>query len=173
VNDIIIRRETPDDFQQVARVIEMAFRQKNEAILVEKLRHNKNYISNLSIVAEYKRTVIGHILFFPIVIRTGDAERESLALAPLSISPEFQKMGIGGRLIEEGLRTAREIGYTSAIVIGHPEYYSRFGFIPARKWGISAPFEVPADAFMGIELQADALMNAGGVVEYPQEFSEV
>jgi predicted N-acetyltransferase YhbS len=58
-------------------------------------------------------------------------------------------------------------------VLGHPEYYSKFGFVPARKWGISAPFEVSDDAFMGIELQADALLNASGVVEYPEEFLEV
>jgi predicted N-acetyltransferase YhbS len=171
--DIQIRKETPDDFQQVARLIEMAFRRKNEADLVEKLRHNKKYNSNLSFVAEYNGVVVGHVLFSPIVIRSGDTERESLALAPLSISPEFQKMGVGGRLIEEGLRTARELGYSSVIVLGHPEYYSKFGFVPARKWGISVPFKVPDDTFMGIELQADALLKSGGVVEYPEEFSEV
>jgi len=91
---------------------------------------------------------------------------------PLSISLSSRN-GVGGRLIEEGLRTARELGYSSVIVLGHPEYYSKFGFVPARKWGISAPFIVPEDAFMGIELQADALIKAGGVVEYPEEFSEV
>ena len=171
--DILIRKEKPDDFRQVARLIEMAFRQKNEAVLVEKLRHKKKYNSNLSIVAEYNERVIGHILFFPIVIRTQETEIESLALAPLSVSPEFQKMGVGRRLIEDGLRKAREMGYTSVIVLGHPEYYSKFGFVPARKWGISAPFEVSDDAFMGIELQADALLNASGVVEYPEEFLEV
>ncbi len=171
--DILIRKETPDDFRQVARLIEMAFGQKKEAVLVEKLRHNKKYNSNLSIVAEYNERVIGHILFFPIVIRTQETEIESLALAPLSVSPEFQKMGVGRRLIEDGLRKAREIGYTSVIVLGHPEYYSKFGFVPARKWGIFAPFEVSADAFMGIELQADALLDASGVVEYPEEFLEV
>ncbi len=171
--DIIIRKETPDDFQQVARVIEMAFRQKNEAVLVEKLRHNINYNANLSIVAEYNGNVIGHILFFPIVIRKGETSMASLALAPLSVSPEFQKMGVGGRLTQEGLRKAREIGFTSVIVLGHPEYYSSFGFVPARQWGITAPFEVPEDALMGIELEEDALKNAAGVVEYPQEFSEV
>lgn len=171
--DIIIRKETPDDFQQVARVIEMAFRQKNEAVLVEKLRHNIKYNAKLSIVAEYHGYVIGHILFFPIVIRTGETRIASLALAPLSISPEFQKMGVGGRLIQDGLRKAREIGYTSVVVLGHPEYYSSFGFGPARKWGITAPFEVPEVALMGIELEEDALKNAAGVVEYPQEFSEV
>ena len=171
--DIILRKETPDDYGQVARVIEMAFCQKNEATLVEKLRQNPKYNANLSLVADYKGHIIGHILFFPIVIRTGESEKESLALAPLCISPEFQKMKIGGRLIQYGLRTAKNTGYTSVIVIGHPEYYSRFGFAPARKWGIVAPFEVPEDAFLGIELEEDALLNAAGIVEYPIEFSGV
>jgi predicted N-acetyltransferase YhbS len=171
--DIQLRKETPDDFLQVARLIEMAFRQKNEAVLVEKLRRNKKYNSNLSIVAEYNGRVIGHILFFPILIRTGDAEIESLALAPLSVSPEFQKMGVGGRLIEEGLKRARQMDYRSVIVLGHPQYYARFGFVTAYKWGISAPFEAPEDALMAIELQADSLVNARGVIAYPQEFSEV
>jgi len=171
--DIQIRRERPDDFQQVARVIEMAFGQKNEAVLVEKLRRNKKYVSKLSIVADYNGSVVGHILFFPIVIRRGDEEKESLALAPLSVSPEFQKMGVGGRLVEEGLRTAQELGYRSVIVLGHPEYYSRFGFVPARKWGITPPFSVPDDAFRARELLAGALIDAGGVVEYPEEFSQL
>ncbi len=171
--DIQIRKEQPDDFLQVARLVEMAFRQKNEAVLVENLRHHKQYNANLSLVAEYHGRIVGQILFFPIVIRCGDAEKESLALAPLSVSPEFQKMRVGTRLVEEGLKRARESGYGSVIVLGHPEYYARFGFVPARTWGITAPFDVPDDAFMAKELQADALKNAGGVVEYPEEFSEV
>jgi len=171
--EVKTRRERPDDFQQVARLIEMAFRQKNEAILVEKLRYNKKYNSNLSIIAEYNECIIGHILIFPIVIRSEDAEMESLALAPLSVSPEFQKMGVGSRLVQEGLRSARKFGFGSVIVLGHPEYYSRFGFVPASKWGIKAPFDVPDDAFMAMELEAGSLLNSGGVVEYPEEFSQV
>jgi len=82
--DIMLRKETPDDYGQVAGVIRMAFCQENEATLVEKLRQNPKYNANLSMVADYKGNVIGHILFFPIVIRTGESEIESLALAPLS-----------------------------------------------------------------------------------------
>ena len=171
--DVSIRKETPDDFQQVARIIEMAFRRKNEAMLVDKLRHATAYNARLSLVAEYHEKVIGHILFFPIVIRAGEKAMASLALAPLSISPEFQKMGVGGRLIQEGLGKARELGYTSVMVLGHPGYYAKFGFLPARRWRISAPFEVSEDAFMAIELEKDALAGAAGMVEYPEEFSEI
>ncbi len=169
--DIIIRRETPDDFVQVGRLLEMAFCQKNEAALVEKLRHNKKYNPILSLVADYRGYVTGHILFFPILIRSDISETESLALAPLAVSPEFQKMGIGGRLIQDGMKIARLTGYGSAFVLGHPKYYARFGFVPAIAWNIKAPFEVPEDAFMAIELEQGALKNAAGTVEYPQEFS--
>ena len=171
--DIILRRETPDDFMQVARLLEMAFCRKNEAALVEKLRHNKKYNPVLSLVADYDGYVMGHILFFPIMIRSEASETESLALAPLAVSPEFQKMGVGGRLIQHGMKTAMEIGYGSAIVLGHPKYYSRFGFVPAITWNIKAPFEVPDDALMAIEFEEGALEKAAGIVEYPQEFSEL
>jgi len=171
--DIIIRKETPDDFIQVAKLIEMAFCQKNEAMLVEKLRHNKKYNPILSLVADYRGYITGHILFFPIVIRSDDSDTESLALSPLAVSPEFQKMGIGGRLIHHGMKTAKAIGYGSAIALGHPKYYSRFGFVPAITWNIKAPFEVPEDAFMAIEFEQGALKKAAGIVEYPQEFSEL
>ena len=171
--DVIVRKETPDDFQQVARVIEMAFRRKNEAVTVDRLRHNANYRAHLSLVAEYRGNVIGHILFFPVKIRTNNAIMASLALAPLAISPEFQKMGIGTRLVQEGLRRARELGYTSVIVFGHPEYYAKFGFISARRWGITAPFNVPKDTLTAIELEKDALAHGAGMIEYPEEFLKI
>lgn len=171
--DIVIRKETPDDYLQVARLLEMAFCQKNEAMLVEKLRRNKKYNPMLSLVADYNGYVMGHVLFFPIVIKTEDSETESLALAPLSVSPEFQKMGVGGRLIQHGMKTAQAIGYGSAIVLGHPKYYLRFGFVPAIKWNIKAPFEVPEDDLMAIEFEQGALKNAAGIVEYPDEFAGI
>ncbi len=171
--DLTIRRETPDDFVQVGRLLEMAFCQKNEAMLVEKLRRNRKYNPMLSLVADYRGYITGHILFFPVAIRSDSSETESLALAPLSVSPEFQKMGIGGRLIQDGTKIARLTGYGSAIVLGHSKYYSRFGFVPAITWNIKAPFEVPEEALMAIEFEAGALKNAAGIVEYPDEFSEL
>jgi len=87
--------------------------------------------------------------------------------------PEFQKQGIGGELIKEGLKACQRLGYNSVIVLGHPEYYPKFGFKPANKWGVRDPFGAPVEAFMALELKKGALEGAGGVVEYPEEFLEV
>ncbi|WP_455367207.1 GNAT family N-acetyltransferase, partial [[Eubacterium] cellulosolvens] len=115
--------------------------------------------------------IVGHILFSKIKIR-GEKDHETLALAPMAVLPKFQKQGIGGKLIREGLNKARELGFDSVIVLGHNEYYPRFGFERASKWNITCPFEVPDEAFMAIELNPGALSVKAGIVEYPKEFSE-
>ncbi len=114
-------------------------------------------------------------LFLPIVIKSGagDKEYETISLAPLSVRPELQKQGIGGRLIKEGLEACKKLGYGSVIVLGHPEYYPKFGFEPASKWGIDDPFGAPEEAFMALELKEGALEGVSGVVDYPEEFNDV
>jgi putative acetyltransferase len=95
----------------------------------------------------------------------------SLSLAPLAVLPEHQGKGIGGRLIEEGIAIAKTMGYESIIVVGHPEYYPRFGFQPAGKWGIKPPYEgVPDEAFMALELGENSLDGKAGVAEFPREY---
>ena len=98
---------------------------------------------------------------------------ESLALAPIAVRPEFQQKGIGGQLIKSGLNKARELKYKSVIVLGHKHYYPKFGFEPVDKWNIKAPFDVPADFFMGLELVKDGLKGVSGTVRYPKEFDTV
>jgi putative acetyltransferase len=89
------------------------------------------YISVLSLVAEIDNKIVGHILFFPIKIISQENEYETLSLAPMSVLPTYQKMGIGSKLIEYGIKAAKKAGYGSIIVVGHPDYYPRFGFAPA------------------------------------------
>ena len=96
-----------------------------------------------------------------------------MALAPVAVLPEFQKQGIGSELIREGLKACQQLGYDSVIVLGHPEYYPKFGFKQADTWGIKDPFGAPAEAFMALELKKGALEGASGIVEYPDEFLEV
>jgi len=115
--------------------------------------------------------VIGHILFSKIKI-VGDMVFEALALAPMAVIPEFQKQGIGSRLINAGIEKAREMGFDSIIVLGHEAYYPKFGFQRASRWSIKCPFEVPDDAFMAIELTEKALEGRAGTVQYPDEFME-
>lgn len=92
-----------------------------------------------------------------------------LALAPLAVLPEYQKQGIGKKLIEEGHKKAKKLGYHYSIVLGSERYYPKFGYVPASQYGIKAPFEVPNENFMAIKLN-DTDVKITGVVEYAKEF---
>ncbi|MDY9925689.1 N-acetyltransferase [Methanosarcina sp.] len=169
-----IRPETPSDYPAITEVNDLAFGRPAEGKLVENLRKNPKFVPELSLVAEADGKIVGHILFFPIKIKSAEGkEKETISLAPAAVMPEFQKQGIGGELIREGIKACRKIGYDSVIVLGHPEYYPKFGFEPTEKWGIKDPFGAPAEAFMALELKERALEGAGGVVEYPDEFLDV
>ena len=164
-----IRQENTDDYKTVFVLNELAFDQKDESELIERIRKGNSFIPELSLVAEIDKEIVGYILFSKIKIKNG-INFESLALAPMAVLPKFQKKGIGGSLIIEGLKKAKELGYKSVIVLGHKEYYPKFGFKKASKWGIVCPFEVPDEYFMAIELTAETLSEKTGTVVYPQEF---
>jgi len=171
--DVKIRRETAGDHQNITVVNNLAFGQKNEGQLVMRLRKTKKFNPGLSLVAEVQGRIVGHILFYPIEIRSEGKVFPSLALAPMAVLPEYQRQGIGSQLVEEGLKKARKLGFSSVIVLGHAAYYPRFGFEPAGKWGIRPPFEVPGDVFMALELVRDGLKDIQGTVEYPPEFKSL
>jgi len=97
---------------------------------------------------------------------------DSLALAPVSVAPSFQKKGIGSQLIRAALQKAKELGYHSVIVLGHKDYYPKFGFKKAALWNIKPPFVVPDEVFMAMELTEHSLENVEGVVQYSKAFSE-
>jgi predicted N-acetyltransferase YhbS len=172
---ITIRQEVAADHSAVYALNCAAFGQDNEAKLVNALRkNNAAFIPELSLVAMSDDKVVGYILFTRIkIVDYHGTEHESLALAPIAVGPEFQKNGIGGLLISQGLLKAQEAGFRSVIVLGHEHYYPRFGFVPTTVWHIKAPFEVPANAFMGIELVKGGLDHISGTVRYPKEFEEV
>lgn len=167
-----IRQEKVSDFEGIKKVNNFAFAQENEGVLVEKLRSNPNFKKQLSLVADLEGKVVGHILFFPVRIIDGQAKHLSLALAPMSVLPEYQNKGIGSQLVYEGLEAARDLDFRSVIVLGHPAYYPRFGFSPASQWNIKAPFDVPDKAFMCLELEQGGFDGISGIVEYPKEFEE-
>ena len=170
---ITIRQEHPADFQSVYQIHKLAFGQESEAKLVDALRHSDAFIPELSLVAELDNQLLGHILFTKIKIVNKEKETESLALSPMAVRADFQKQGIGGQLIREGLKRAAQFGFESVIVLGHAGYYTKFGFEATTKWNIRAPFDVPSEVFMGIELIPHALKNVSGVVQYPKEFDAV
>jgi predicted N-acetyltransferase YhbS len=174
--NINIRKETPDDHRHVIDLTEKAFEaleisDHNEGQLVEKLRKAPAFIEELSLVAELNGHLVGHILFTPVIIDNTAQQFQSLILAPVSVLPEFQKNGIGGELILAGHQKAKELGYTSVILLGHPGYYPRFGYKPASKWGIKTQIPLPSDdVFMAVELTTGALSNVSGMVIFPPEF---
>lgn len=172
---IEIRQETADDFPEVFTINRSAFGQDNEAKLVEALRNNpKVFVPELSLVAAMRNKIVGHILFSRIqIIDSMGSIHESLGLAPMAVTPEYQKKGIGGKLVRKGLERARGLGFNAVIVLGHEHYYPRFGFKPAAKWNIKAPFDVPSNVFMAIELVKGGLKNISGTVRYPNEFETV
>lgn len=172
---LTIRQETSDDFKEVFEVNQIAFGRDNEAKLVDGLRNNPTvFIPELSLVATNNNKIIGHILFTKIIIKDNNGNiNESLGLAPMAVRPEFQKNGIGRQLIKQGFKVAEKLGFKSVIVLGHEHYYPKFGFEPAEKWDIKAPFNVPSNAFMAIELEQGGLDNISGTVFYPKEFETV
>jgi putative acetyltransferase len=168
-----IRPERPEDIPAIFEVHLQAFGQDGEARLVDALRNDGNIIPNLSLVAVYGDRIIGHILFCPITIVSDTAETPALALAPLAVHQNYQCMGIGAALIEEGIAECQRLGHRIVIVVGHPGYYPRFGFTPAHKSGILAPFPCPDEAFMALPLESGALDGIGGMVRYPAAFDAV
>jgi predicted N-acetyltransferase YhbS len=168
---IEIREEQAADHAAVYKLHQAAFGQDDEANLVDALRQGDAFIPALSLVAVIDDVVVGHILFTRIRIRNGSGEEiDSLALAPVAVLPAHQRCGIGGRLIRAGLAMARRLGHASCIVLGHQEYYPRFGFRPASAWAIKAPFDVSDDVFMAMELVPYGLRGVSGVVVYPGAF---
>jgi putative acetyltransferase len=164
---IQIREEKAEDFRPVYRVVAQAFEREDEAKLVEKLRNAEFYFS---MVAENDREIVAHIAFTPVTLE--DQKTSFLGLAPLSVAPEFQKQGIGSRLTEEALKICAAKGFTAVFVLGHPQYYPRFGFETAKFRGFSCEYPSPAEAFMVLEFEPGALEGKKGLVKYCPQFAE-
>lgn len=167
---MIIRQETPEDYEETYRLIKDAFASAehadgNEQDLAAALRKGTSFIPELSLVAETDGRLAGHILFTKAKI----GETDALVLAPLSVSPQYQRQGIGMALIAEGHKTARRLGYPYALVLGSEAYYPKAGYVPAASLGIAIPKGFPEENFMALRL----LENAGpvsGEVVFAKEF---
>jgi putative acetyltransferase len=166
-----IRHERPEDGAQVRAVNELAFDQRLEADLVEKLR--QACPDALSLVAE-DDAVVGHILFTPVVIDSAERRVVGMGLGPMAVHPDRQRQGIGSQLVTRGLDLLRERPCPFVVVVGHPDYYPRFGFEPASRYGLVSQWEgIPDAAFMVLVLDAPAMAGVSGVAKYRDEFNEV
>ena len=175
--NIRIRQENSSDHPMVAEVIKSAYEDvgysnHREQFMVERLRNSAAFIPQLSLVAQVNHEIIGHILLTKIAIHNHGKSTTSLALAPLSVTPKFQGKGVGSKLVAEAHRLAKELGYQSVTVLGHPKYYPRFGYEPMKRYGLELPFDVREENCMVVCLSENEWSGMAGKIEYPSEFLE-
>ena len=168
---LIIRPETPENKAAICHVNEEAFGDTGEAGLVDKLRSRQAII--LSLVAIDGDRVIGHILFSPVTVESESQSFSAVGLGPMAVLPHYQKRGVGSELVRAGLEECRRLGHEIVVVLGHPDYYPRFGFVSASTYGIRCEYDVPNEVFMVLELREGALSGRSGTVKYQPEFNEV
>lgn len=165
----MIRLEKTEDVEAVRGVNEQAFETPSEADLVDRLRPRGKLVASL--VAVDGDRIVGHITFSLVSIAANPKLR-GVGLGPMAVLPDVQRQGIGSELARAGLDRCRDLGYDFAVVVGHPEYYPRFGFVPASKYGITCIWEVPEGVFMALELRPQGLAGVIGLAIYEPEFDE-
>ena len=167
-HNLTIRPERRDDPDAIRALTAAAFPTPAEATLIDALR--RRHASVISLVADDGGLVVGHILFSPVTLDGTDARM--LGLAPMAVWPERQRHGIGSELVRAGLAASRERGAAAVVVVGHPAFYPRFGFVPASRFGLRCEYDVPDDVFMVLELIPGAL-RTGGLVRYHPAFADL
>jgi len=167
---VIIREEQSGDARQIWTVNHRAFGRTEEADLVDQLR--QICLDSISRVALLEDRIVGHILFTPVVIQAEERIITGMGLAPMAVLPEFQRQGIGSKLVKAGLELIEKAKYPFVIVLGHLAYYPRFGFVPASRYKIGCEYEnIPDEAFMILVLSRETLDSVSGVAKYRPEFA--
>jgi len=169
---VSVRPELAGDFAATYALHQRAFGRSAEADLVVALRAIAEPQISL-VAADATGTVVGHIFFSPVALPLAGGHAPALGLAPLAVAPELQRRGIAGRLVTAGLAAARGLGQVAVVVLGAPDLYERFGFVPAHTRGLRCGFPAPPAAFMVAELVADALAARPGVVHYLPPFAAI
>jgi putative acetyltransferase len=164
-----IRLETPANFDAIRRVHMDAFGRPAEANLVDVLRRHGQVV--IALTAEVDGEVAGHAVLTPVTIIPTVPGLRMLGLGPVAVLSPFRRQGIGVMLIREAIAQACADGWQAISVLGDPDYYTRFGFVPAREVRLKCEFRVPAESFMVLELLPGTLEAVHGVVRYQPEFS--
>ncbi len=168
---MVIREEQASDIDNIYQINSDAFGRDAESKLVNVLR--KNVESHISLVAQIGEDLVGHIMFTPVELTGCRDKLTIMGLAPLAILGKFQRSGVGSSLVNAGICRCREQGYGAIVVLGHPHYYPKFGFIPSVNFGITCEYDVSDDKFMTLELIEGSLKNVGGLIKYNEAFSNV
>lgn len=163
-----VRFEQPGDRDSIRNVHLQAFETDTEANLVDALRGTG--IELISLVAVEDKEIVGHILFSPVEI---DGDHKIMGLAPMAVLPSWHRKGVGTQLINEGLKACEKARHEAVVVLGHPDYYPRFGFVPSVNFGVKSEYDVPPEVFMAKELHKGALNGVSGTVKYNQVFNDI
>lgn len=168
---MIIRPEAPEEFRFLHQFIETAFQTAevsdgNEQFFVDRLRASANYIPELALVAVEDDEIIGHVMLTRTVIEDDGERHETLLLAPLSVALEARGRGVGEALVNRALKKAVDLGHTSAVLVGDPFYYRRFGFVPASEFAIGNTDDIPADYVLACELVPGGLDDVAGAIVF-------
>jgi putative acetyltransferase len=165
-HDVVIRERAAADDEEIRRLNDLAFGGSFESTLVGELRDA--LLDAVELVAVADGRIVGHILFSALTMMMDDEAIPTLALAPMSVHADHRRKGIGSALVQAGLALAAGREWQAVIVLGHPDYYPRFGFSAELASDLDAPFE--GDAFMALELVDGALDGEDGLVIYPAAF---
>ena len=164
---MLIRAEEQQDRAAVHAVNASAFETSEEANLVDALREHARPL--VSLIAEDKGAIVGHIMFSTVSL-AGHPSLKIMGLAPMAVAPKHQRKGIGSALVRAGLDQCAQLDFGAVVVLGHPAYYPRFGFLSSTRYGIGCEYDVPEEAFMVVELQDGFLRGASGKVKYDAAF---
>ena len=165
-----IRKETAADIEAVFEINRSAFPTEEEAQLVNRLRETASPL--ISLVAEGEQEIIGHILFTPVTLDS-DTNLFLMGLAPMAVNSARQNKGIGTLLARAGIEECRALGAAGLVVLGHPKYYSRFGFSPSANFGIKSKYDGAPEVFMVLELSAEVFAGKAGIISYHSSFARL
>ncbi len=166
-----IRKEQDSDKESIWKVNAEAFETEAEANLVNALRDSGTPF--ISLLAEADEEIVGHILFTPVELTGDNSGLTLMGLAPMAVRPGFQRKGIGSQLVRAGVENCSIQGYDAIVVLGHPEYYPKFGFVPSVKYGIKSEYDVPDEVFMVLELKENVLKGKSGIIRFHAAFGDL
>jgi putative acetyltransferase len=162
---IEIKEECPGDIATIRSLNSLAFGQDQEGNIIDALRANGAAL--LSLVAALNGRLVGHIMYSPVSL----GELMGAGLGPMAVRPGHQRQGIGSKLVQMGNQKLQEAGCPFIVVLGHPNFYPRFGFRPASTFGITCEWEVADDVFMMLVLDQARMHGVSGLAKYRPEFS--